>query len=89
MTDLGTLGHFYSWGVGINNSGMVVGYASIADNSNHAVISTDGGTVQDLNDMIPAGTGWVLVEASAINDAGQIVGYGNVHGVDHAFLLTP
>ena len=89
MTDLGTLGHFYSWGLGINNSGTVVGYASIADNSNHAVISTNGAPVQDLNNMIPTGTGWILSEAAAINDAGQIAGYGSIHGATHAFLLTP
>jgi hypothetical protein len=39
--------------------------------------------------MIPTGTGWVLGEATAINDAGLIAGYGSVHGEDHAFLLTP
>jgi len=30
--------------------------------------------------MIPGGSGWVLAEATAINDAGQIAGYGTVHG---------
>lgn len=39
--------------------------------------------------MIPAGSGWVLGEAYAINDAGQIAGYGNIGGEEHAFLLTP
>ena len=34
--------------------------------------------------------GWVLAEADAINDAGQIVGYGNnINGDLRAFLLTP
>jgi probable HAF family extracellular repeat protein len=31
----------------------------------------------------------VLVEANAINDKGQIVGYGDINGQTHAFLLTP
>jgi probable HAF family extracellular repeat protein len=35
-------------------------------------------------------SGWNLVEATALNDVGQIVGYGtNPLGQTHAFLLTP
>jgi probable HAF family extracellular repeat protein len=35
-------------------------------------------------------TGWVLNYATAINDAGQIVGYGdNPEGITSAFILTP
>ena len=37
-----------------------------------------------------AGTGWILGGAYAINDLGQIVGYGtNAQGESHAFMLTP
>jgi hypothetical protein len=43
----------------------------------------------DLNSLIPAGSGWVLTGASAINDSGGIVGTGVVNGQAHAFLLTP
>jgi probable HAF family extracellular repeat protein len=45
--------------------------------------------MQNLNDLIPADSGWVLSEAHGINDAGQIVGVGTVGGLFHAFLLTP
>jgi hypothetical protein len=49
--------------------------------------------VQDLNSLIPAGSGWVLVSAIAINDSGVIVGTGQitVNGKlqTTAFLLTP
>jgi len=31
----------------------------------------------------------VLEEAAAMNDAGQIAGYGTLHGQLHAFLLLP
>jgi probable HAF family extracellular repeat protein len=89
MTDLGTLGGTYSWGLGINNSGTVVGRSDAQDNSQHAFISTNGGRMQDLNNMIPVGSGWMLGEATAINDAGQIAGYGTTNGETHAFLLTP
>jgi probable HAF family extracellular repeat protein len=50
---------------------------------------TNGGKMQDLNNMIPTGTGWVLEEGAGINDAGQITGYGTLSGKLHAFLLTP
>jgi probable HAF family extracellular repeat protein len=45
--------------------------------------------MQDLNSLIPANSGWTLIEANAINTSGQIVGYGNHNGFNHAFLLTP
>jgi hypothetical protein len=44
----------------------------------------------DLNSFVPAGSGWDLQVASAINDSGQIVGNGSreTTGVfEHAFLL--
>jgi hypothetical protein len=49
------------------------------------------GVMSDLNTLVPAGSSLSLLQASAINSAGQIAGYalqtsaGNVH----AFLATP
>src|SRR5262249_19822311 len=44
----------------------------------------------DLNQLIPPDSGWVLVSASAINESGQIVGYGYFQGgPSRAYLLTP
>ena len=48
-----------------------------------------GGTAVDLNSQIPAGSGWRLGTATAINDAGEIVGVGRHNGLQHAFLLEP
>ena len=45
--------------------------------------------MHDLNDSIPPGSGWLLETARGINDAGQIVGYGDHNGLVSAFLLTP
>jgi hypothetical protein len=42
----------------------------------------------DLNSLIPPDSGWDLVSAVAVNDIGQIAGYG-FHYRTHAFLLTP
>jgi probable HAF family extracellular repeat protein len=91
MVDLGGLGgaSSYTFGTAINDSGTVVGRATTSDDVYHAFISTNGGHVQDLNGMIPVGSGWVLGEATGINNSGQITGWGTINGETHAFLLTP
>jgi probable HAF family extracellular repeat protein len=43
----------------------------------------------DLNSQIPAGSGWRLGTANAINDTGEIAGVGHHNGKRHAFLLVP
>jgi hypothetical protein len=45
--------------------------------------------MQDLNTLIPGGSGWVLNSVSGINNWGQIVGTGTVNGQTRGFLLTP
>lgn len=90
VEDLGTLpGGTYSIAFGVNDSGEVVGYGNIADNAAHAMVWTSGGGMQDLNDLIPANSGWVLINANAINASGQITGYGSKGGHNHGFLLMP
>ena len=88
--DLGTLGGAYSRAIGINASGQVVGWAYTSDSSTHAALWTNGASLPiDLNGVIATNTGWVLIGAYGINDAGEIVGYG-IFGVDrHAFALIP
>src|SRR5437667_428445 len=88
MVHLGSLCGSSSWGLAISNSGTVVGFATTRRNEYHAFVSINGGRMQDLNRLIPPNTGWVLGEANGINDVGQIVGYGTIHGQTHAFLLT-
>ena len=91
MTDLGTLGGDYSYGIGINNSNVVVGgsYMDVNNSIYRAFIWTNN-ALANLNNLLDAsGAGWTLVEARAINDAGQIVGTATHGGVNHAFLLTP
>src|SRR5262249_28666831 len=89
MVDLGSLGGSNSWGLAINNSGAVVGFATTRRNEYHAFISNNGGRMQDLNRLIPPNSGWILGEAHGINDVGPIAGSGTIHGQTHAFLLTP
>ena len=90
IQDLGVLpGGTYSVAFGINDSGVVVGYGNISNNAAHALVWTSTGGMQDLNSLISANSGWVLINANAINNAGQITGYGTKNGHNHAFLLTP
>jgi hypothetical protein len=42
----------------------------------------------DLNSLLPANSGWQLEAAQAINDSGQIAGYGLINGETHAFLMN-
>jgi VCBS repeat-containing protein len=47
-----------------------------------------GGVLQDLNALVPAGSGWTLVEARDVNNAGQIIGYGLYNGAPRGFSLV-
>ena len=60
------------------------------DGAFHAFVYTTAGGMQDLNDLIPTGTGLVLDAADGINDLGQITGSAiDSMGRSHAYLLTP
>jgi probable HAF family extracellular repeat protein len=89
MVSLGTLGGQNSWASGLNDDSEVVGCANTGNGNIHAFLYGNG-VMTDLNSLIPAGSGWTLTDANAINDNGQIVGYGtNPSGQTDAFLLTP
>ena len=90
LKDLGSIGGKFgtTWGFAINDSGVVVGQGTYKD-TYHAFMY-DGTRIKDLNKLVPKGTGWVLLEARGINNAGQIVCTGmRADGTQHMFLLTP
>lgn len=92
MTDLDRRGGtVQSWGFAINSAGLIVGKMQVKGGQfvNFHAMVVQNGRMQDLNKLIPAGSGWVLDEAYSINDAGQIVGYGELQGKTRGFLLTP
>ena len=47
------------------------------------------GLTQDLNALIPAGSGWTLTNAVAVNELGEISGTGDYQGNTRAFRLQP
>ena len=71
----------------INSSGVIAGLSSV-DGSAQVATIWQNGTAIDLNSYLPAGSGWVLQQATGINDAGQIIGLGTYNGQTTAFLLT-
>jgi probable HAF family extracellular repeat protein len=90
IEDLGMLpGGTYSVAFAVNELETIVGYGNISDNAPHATVWTSANGMQDLNDLISANSGWVLINANSINSSGQITGYGTKGGYNHAFLLTP
>jgi hypothetical protein len=42
----------------------------------------------NLNSLIPAGSGWTLITADDINNAGDIVGLGEFNGTFEGYFLT-
>jgi len=84
----------------INESGEAVGYAfgewvntdccgMMWSNSIHRAFVYQGNTMDNLNDYIHAGSGWLLLEAYGINESGWIVGRGTKDSASRAFLLVP
>jgi len=72
----------------VNDRGWVVGDTCGQDACTPFVYNRH--RMFDLNTRMSAsGAGWVLVHASAINDAGIIVGTGTFGGELHAFVATP
>ena len=72
----------------VNNRGDVVGWAEFPNGGYHGFLYRRG-VMRNLNDLIPADSGWWLISANDINDAGEIVGAGWIDDEGHAFLLTP
>jgi probable HAF family extracellular repeat protein len=88
--DLGTLpGGNASTASQITDSGVIVGTSTVAGGATHAILWTKSKGMQDLNDLIPANSGWVLVYSNSLNASGKITGYGTINGENHGYLLTP
>lgn len=73
----------------VNRYGEVVGQAQTDAGTWRAFRYVPGLGMEDLNSLVPAGSGWVLMSAKAINDAGIIVGTGTRNGVGRSWILFP
>lgn len=95
VTDLGTLGGAYSRATAVNRQGDVVGWSTAQGDGNpvashKAVLFRDGQVISLVHRLDPlTGAGWRLIEATGINDNGQIVGWGEHDGAIRIFLLNP
>ena len=86
---LGSLGGTNGAAYALNNSNEVVGWSQIASGAPHAFLYS-GGSMQDLNSLIPSSSGIVLTSAVGIDAAGEIVAYGtNASGQVREYFLTP
>jgi probable HAF family extracellular repeat protein len=90
MTDLGTLGGSSSFGLGINDSGKVVGWADNPGNTTQGFLYSNGA-------MVGLSPGAVTGGAQGINSSGQVVGWysnsgstpaGGALGPTQAFLYS-
>ena len=87
--DLNSLPGNYSSAYSINNATQVVGTSKINSSTSHAFLVQSDLAMTDLNGLIATGSGWELIGAEAINDKGQIAGWGYLNGLVRAFLLDP
>ena len=91
MSPLPSLGGNDGCAYGINRSGQAVGYSTPPGSFDTRAVLWTGAGIVDLNTRLDpkVASQWVLLEARAINDKGQIVATGLHKGVTRAALLTP
>ena len=86
---LGSLeGDSNSRALALNDDGQVVGWSGNAENDPRATFWQEG-FMLDLNSLLPADSGWHLMEARGINNQGMIAGTARINGALRAFLLIP
>ena len=78
----------------INDSGEIIGesgtfIAMPMGNPNTPVVWVNGQIFALQAALDASGAGWQITQATAINNHGQIAGYGFHNGVTRAFLMTP
>lgn len=72
MIDLGTLGGGTSRATGINDAGLVVGQSMIPGGKSHAFVWTADEGMVDLDKITPRERWLTVLDATAVNNAGQI-----------------
>jgi len=92
MKDLGVVGDdFWSFALGINDEGQIVGASANADFSVLRAFVRRKGALVDLNSLVAGTTALFLETACSINSRGEIIGFAfdpNT-GYIHAYLAIP
>lgn len=87
MTELPSLtGFTVSFANSENSKGWVVGEAN--NGTGEVAVLWANGAIYNLNSFLPANTGWILGDATSINDHGQVIGIGTDGGQLTGFELT-
>ena len=93
MRGVGTVVSPRSIAYGINNVGQIVGSADTVASGNiysFGYLYSDGKMTDLMRLAGSSAAGWTRLDGGAINNAGQIAGFGySPSGDIHAFLLTP
>lgn len=92
MKDLGVVGtDFWSFALGINDEGQIVGASANADFSVLRAFARQNGALVDLNTLVAGTTALFLETACSINFRGEIIGfaYDKNTGYIHAYLAIP
>jgi probable HAF family extracellular repeat protein len=96
MQDLGTVNDAldndsYSFGLGINDKGQIVGISASADFSIIRAFIRENGTLVDLNSLVAGSTTLELMTACSINLEGEIIGiaFDPDTGEIHGYRATP
>ena len=90
MRDIGTsLGGTYSEATSINNAGQVAGWFEMAGGASHAFVTGPNGSgITDLNSLVDVPSGLVLVQATDINDASQVLAIAIPEPETYALMLV-
>ena len=71
----------------INDRGTIVG--ELQDEAGRRAFLHESGHTRDLNEFVPAGSGWSFERAVAISDDGRIIVTGRADGEHASFILAP
>ncbi|MEO7715442.1 MAG: hypothetical protein ABIY70_04530 [Capsulimonas sp.] len=89
MSDLGSPGEETVSARAIGDGGEVVGIFAVNERIHHAFLWKNG-QIADLNQCLPKGSGWTLLQGDGMNARGQIACQArSAQGEIHAVLLTP
>jgi probable HAF family extracellular repeat protein len=92
VQSLGTLGGNSASAMAINDSGYVVGWSLLSNNTTQHAFLYQGGTMYDLNSLV-IGSPYTFVNAVGINAAGQVLAaaqLNNVNGTSsYSCILSP